>query len=90
MGGTVLEQMYLGSVRKYVIDLGDGDQAIVRAQAGTEASPAPVRGPVQISWDLAHGVVVADERDVEPAVHAEDARAVQTGATGASRAVGAP
>jgi len=80
----------LGSVRKYVIDLGDGDQAIVRAQVGTEPPTAPVRGSVQISWDLSHGVVVADDREVEPAVHAQDARSAQTEATGAGRVVGAP
>ena len=90
VSGTVLEQMYLGSVRKYVIDLGDGDQAIVRAQVGTEPPTAPVRGSVQISWDLSHGVVVADDREVEPAVHAQDARSAQTEATGAGRVVGAP
>ncbi len=90
VSGTVLEQMYLGSVRKYVIDLGDGDQAIVRAQAGAEASPATVRGSVQISWDLSHGVVVADERQVEQAVRAEDAPAVRAEAAGAGRVVGAP
>jgi putative spermidine/putrescine transport system ATP-binding protein len=90
VGGTVLEQMYLGSVRKYVIDLGDGDQAIVRSQVGAEAPSVPARGSVQISWDLAHGVVVADERDVGPAVQAQGALPFQTGATDAGRAVGAP
>jgi hypothetical protein len=49
-----------------------------------------VRGSVQISWDLSHGVVVADEREVEPAVQLQDSRTVQTEATGAGRVVGTP
>lgn len=90
VNGTVLEQLYLGSVRKYVIDLGQGDQAIVRAQVGAESSPAPVRGPVEISWDLSHGVVVADEREAEPAHQVEGPLVAKPGTTGTGRAVGAP
>jgi putative spermidine/putrescine transport system ATP-binding protein len=61
--GIVTEQIYLGSIRKYVVDIGHSRKAIVRVPLGAESRWPEVGQPVVLTWALEHGVVVAD-RDV--------------------------
>ena len=61
VSGVVLEELYLGSIRKYVVDL-DGDQrAIARVPLGSEQAWPPVGGRVHLTWNLEHGVLVPDD-----------------------------
>lgn len=58
---TVKDIIYLGSERKYELELANGTVLIARHQVGrTEINPA-VGETVLASWQIDHGVVVTDE-----------------------------
>jgi putative spermidine/putrescine transport system ATP-binding protein len=71
--GLLIEDIYLGALRKYVVDLGNGHKAIVRVQVGTEAPGLSPGRPVSLSWDVERSVVVADDESV--ALEPEEDRA---------------
>ncbi len=50
LSGRLRELIYLGSDRKYVVDLDGGGTAVVRVQAGTEGVDAVVGPEVTVSW----------------------------------------
>jgi ABC-type Fe3+/spermidine/putrescine transport system ATPase subunit len=59
--GRIREAIYLGSVRKYVIDL-EGDRLVTaRVQTGDATGNLTVGVAVEVSWDVTHGVVVPGE-----------------------------
>ena len=61
LSGRLRELIYLGSDRKYVVDLDGGGTAVVRIQAGTEGA-GDVLGPeVTVSWAIGDSVVVTDK-----------------------------
>ncbi len=60
LSGRLRELIYLGSDRKYVVDLDGGATAVVRVQAGTEGVDAVVGPEVTVSWAVGHSVVVTD------------------------------
>jgi putative spermidine/putrescine transport system ATP-binding protein len=69
-GGTLTEEIYLGSTRKYVVDLPAGVRATARVSGSISRVRELVPGTsVRVCWEVEHGVVVAD-----------DARLVGTGA----------
>jgi putative spermidine/putrescine transport system ATP-binding protein len=59
--GRVREAIYLGSVRKYVIDLEGGRRVTARVQTGDASGDLTAGATVEVSWDMAHGVVVPGE-----------------------------
>ncbi len=61
IAGRVREAIYLGSVRKYVIDL-EGDRRVTaRVQTSDATGDLAAGASVEVSWDVAHGVVVPGE-----------------------------
>jgi putative spermidine/putrescine transport system ATP-binding protein len=60
LSGRLRELMYLGSDRKYVVDLEGGATAVVRVQAGTEGVDAVIGPEVTVSWAIDNSVVVTD------------------------------
>ena len=60
LSGRLRELIYLGSDRKYVVDLDGGGTAVVRVQAGTEGVDTVVGPEVTVSWAVDHSVVVTD------------------------------
>jgi putative spermidine/putrescine transport system ATP-binding protein len=63
LAGRIREAIYLGAVRKYVIDLELGTRAIARVPTGGETDGLAIGVPVEVSWDPADGVLVAGEHD---------------------------
>ena len=59
--GRVRQAIYLGSVRKYVIDLEGGRRVTARVQTGDASGDLIAGAPIDVSWDVAHGVVVPGE-----------------------------
>ncbi len=59
--GVLREVVYLGSARKYLVDLGGEQQVLARVAAGAEQDWPSVGQEVTVSWDLEYGVLVADE-----------------------------
>jgi putative spermidine/putrescine transport system ATP-binding protein len=60
VSGVVMEELYLGSIRKYVVDLEGDHRAIARVPLGSEQAWPPVGGRVHLTWNLEHGVLVPD------------------------------
>lgn len=58
--GTVQSAVFLGSMRKYVIDLEDGTVAVARYQVGREDPNLTAGAAVEVSWVMEDGVIVAD------------------------------
>jgi spermidine/putrescine ABC transporter ATP-binding subunit len=63
LAGRVREAIYLGAMRKYVIDLELGMRAVARVQTGGEADGLAIGAPVEVSWDPSDGVLVAGEHE---------------------------
>ena len=63
MAGQIREAIYLESVRKYVIDLAQGGRAVSRIQTGSGTDDLAVGAPVEVSWELSDGVLVAGVRE---------------------------
>ena len=63
MAGQIREAIYLGSVRKYVMDLAQGGRAVSRIQTGSGTDDLAVGAPVEVSWELSDGVLVAGARE---------------------------
>ena len=72
--GRVAEVVYLGTARKYVVDLEDGQTVQARVPAGEDRDRLTAGDEVLVGWDVEDGVVVAAEERraaTEPvAVHA--------------------
>ncbi|HEU4656957.1 MAG TPA: ABC transporter ATP-binding protein [Capillimicrobium sp.] len=66
--GRVLEVVYLGTARKYVVELADGKIVQVRVPARWDGAPLTAGDDVSVGFDDADGVVVAAEGPV--AAHA--------------------
>jgi putative spermidine/putrescine transport system ATP-binding protein len=64
--GIVTEQIYLGSIRKYVVQLGHNQKAIARVPLGAESRWPAAGQPVALTWELEHGVIVADPAPTSP------------------------
>jgi putative spermidine/putrescine transport system ATP-binding protein len=60
LSGRLRELIYLGSDRKYVVDLEGGATAVVRIQAGTQGVDDVVGPEVTVAWDIGDSVVVTD------------------------------
>jgi putative spermidine/putrescine transport system ATP-binding protein len=60
LSGRLRELIYLGSDRKYVVDVEGGSTAVVRVQAGTEGVEEVVGPDVTVSWQIDESVVVTD------------------------------
>jgi spermidine/putrescine ABC transporter ATP-binding subunit len=79
--GRIREAIYLGSVRKYVIDLPGDRRVTARVQTGDAAADLTAGAHVEVSWDMAHGVIVVpggreagEEEEVSMTAHAEGRR----------------
>jgi len=59
LAGRIQEVIYLGSNRKFVVQLETGAVVAVRTQ-GRQAGPAPEGPDVLVCWDVEDGVVVPD------------------------------
>lgn len=66
--------IYLGSTRKYVVELAPEITAVVRTQ-GPRLADAPAGPEVLVGWDLADGVLVPDTGEETAAEEAEEAAA---------------
>ncbi len=72
--GRVREVIYLGSTRKYVVELAPEITATIRTQ-GPRLADAPTGPDVIIGWDLGDGVVLPDAGEETAAEAAEEAPA---------------
>lgn len=59
--GTVSDVVYQGAFRRILVQFDSGHQGMIRD--GTDAPPVTAGERVDVSWDIAHGVVVADRED---------------------------
>ena len=59
--GTIAEVAYLGTTRKYVIDLPDGDTVQARVGVRLDRSPLTAGDRVRIGWELEDSKVVVGE-----------------------------
>jgi putrescine transport system ATP-binding protein len=59
--GRVGEVAYLGTARKYVIDLDGGGSVQARVATQRERSPHTAGDVVEVGWEIEDGVVVADD-----------------------------
>jgi putative spermidine/putrescine transport system ATP-binding protein len=64
LSGRLRELIYLGSDRKYVVDLDGGATAVVRIQAGTEGVDNVVGPEVTVTWGIGDSVVVTDNAPI--------------------------
>jgi putative spermidine/putrescine transport system ATP-binding protein len=60
LSGCLRELIYLGSDRKYVVDVAGGATAAVRVQAGTEGVDLVTGPEVTVSWAVDDSVVVTE------------------------------
>jgi putative spermidine/putrescine transport system ATP-binding protein len=73
-GGTLVEDIYLGSSRKFVVDLMGSVRATARVRGNDSRPPDVTPGSaVRVCWDIEHGVVVADEIALPSAMADADA-----------------
>jgi putrescine transport system ATP-binding protein len=56
--GTLADIVYLGSLREYLINLADGTTALAQVQVGQHNDDLTSGTPVNVSWEIAHGVLV--------------------------------
>ena len=71
--GVVREVIYLGSMRKYVIELEGGCVARARVHVGQEDADLRAGDRVEVSWDVEQGVLVAyEEGRTEDAIDVVD------------------
>ncbi|OGN86589.1 MAG: hypothetical protein A2X23_09670 [Chloroflexi bacterium GWC2_73_18] len=59
--GVLSDVAYLGSTRKYVVELRDGTRALARVQVGQRGDDLAPGTPVGATWAVEHGVLIADE-----------------------------
>jgi putative spermidine/putrescine transport system ATP-binding protein len=57
--GVVREVIYLGSMRRYVVELGDGATARAQVQVGQAGDDLLSGAEVELAWTVEHGVLVA-------------------------------
>ncbi|HSK92849.1 MAG TPA: ABC transporter ATP-binding protein [Candidatus Angelobacter sp.] len=57
----VSEVAYLGSNRRYAVDLADGTSLVVRVQAGSPGDDLVVGDRVRVAWRPEHAVLVVDD-----------------------------
>lgn len=60
LGGIIRDVVYLGAVRKYLIDLDDGSPLTASVHIGDAHVPLGADERVCVSWNLEAGIVVAD------------------------------
>ena len=60
LAGNLLELIYLGSDRKFVVDIPGIGTITVRVEAGTPGADSVVGPGVTVNWDVADSVVVTD------------------------------
>jgi putative spermidine/putrescine transport system ATP-binding protein len=82
--GVLRDAVYLGSSRKYLVDVGDGQQVLVRAAAGGPEVWPNVGEEVVVSWDVEDGVLVRDD-EVGPWAAGGSADPLVAGATAGAR-----
>jgi len=58
LSGTVSNIVYQGAFRRIHVDFDGGQQGMIRD--GTDAPAVSAGERVDVSWDVSHGVVVAD------------------------------
>jgi putative spermidine/putrescine transport system ATP-binding protein len=61
--GRVREAIYLGPLRKYVVDLADGIRLISRVQTEMDGSQLSAGDEVWVSWDIDCGIVLPGSAD---------------------------
>src|SRR3990170_259310 len=59
--GVVGDVVYLGSTRKYVVELSDGSRALSRVQVGQSGDDLTPGTRVRTTWAIKHGVLVPAE-----------------------------
>jgi hypothetical protein len=59
--GVIGDVVYLGSTRKYVVELSDGSRALSRVQVGQRGDDLTPGTRVSTTWAIKHGVLVPDE-----------------------------
>jgi putative spermidine/putrescine transport system ATP-binding protein len=61
--GRLQEVIYLGPIRKYVVELANGTRGIARMAADVQHADLTPGALVRVSWPIDRGVVVPGERD---------------------------
>jgi hypothetical protein len=65
--GVVRDVIYLGSMRRYVVELRDGATARAQVQVGQASDDLAAGEDVELRWTVEHGVLVPEDPDVPPA-----------------------
>lgn len=56
--GQIVEVVYLGSMRNYIIDLDDGTRVLAQTQAGEQSEDVATGDQVVVGWEIKRGVLV--------------------------------
>lgn len=56
--GRIVEVVYLGSMRNYIIDLDDGTRVLAQTQAGEQSEDVAAGDQVVVGWEIKRGVLV--------------------------------
>ena len=57
--GRIVEVVYLGSMRNYIIDLDDGTRVLAQTQAGEQSEDVAAGDQVVVGWEIKRGVLVS-------------------------------
>ena len=63
LAGRIREAIYLGAVRKYVVDLRDGARVAARVATELDGSRLIVGDEVVVTWDVDRGIVLPGGTD---------------------------
>jgi ABC-type Fe3+/spermidine/putrescine transport system ATPase subunit len=61
--GRIREAIYLGAVRKYVVELDDGARVAARVATELDGSHLSVEDDVMVTWDVDRGIVLPGGAD---------------------------
>ena len=65
MEAVLADLVYLGSTLEYLIELRDGTRLTGRVQVGQQSETLSVGTAVRVSWNIQHGILVADSPGAE-------------------------
>jgi putative spermidine/putrescine transport system ATP-binding protein len=75
--GRIREAIYLGAIRKYVVDLGDGSRVAARVPTELDGSNLSVGSDVMVSWQIDRGIVLPGGADAGDGGDPSEPRALQ-------------
>ncbi|MGH7123604.1 MAG: TOBE domain-containing protein, partial [Stellaceae bacterium] len=74
--GRIREAIYLGALRKYVVDLGDGSRVAARVPTELDGSNLSVGDDVVVTWQIDRGIVLPGSADAADGGELSEPRAL--------------